>query len=116
VAAHHVAVSHPALSGLIQAIGNGQPLPPITAELRYQGNAQHAQQFAGCTKEETLELLRANGAAAAAAVRGLIDEQLERTGTVPVFGNTSVSAQQVIERVLIGHLGMHLPSMKAATA
>ena len=116
VTAHHVAVSHPALIGLIQAIGSGQPLPPLTADMRDHGNAQHAQQFADCTKQETLGMLRANGAAAAAAVRGLSDEQLDRTGSMPAFGDAPISAQQVIERILIGHPGMHLASIQAATA
>jgi uncharacterized damage-inducible protein DinB len=116
VTAHHVAVSHPAVAGLVQAIGSGQPLPPITLDMLNQGNAQHARESAGCTKQETLDLLRANGAAAAAVVRGLSDDQLDRTGTMPAFGDAPISAQQVIERILIGHPGMHLPGIRTATA
>jgi uncharacterized damage-inducible protein DinB len=116
VAAHHIAVGHPGVFGLAQAIANGQPLPPITREMIDQGNAQHAQQFAGCTRQETLDLLRANGAAAAMSLRGLTDEQLDRSATLPVFGDAPVSAQQVIEMVLIGHPQGHLQSIKGATA
>lgn len=116
VAAHHVAVSHSGVFGLAQAIANGQPLPPITRDMINQGNAKHAQEFAGCTKQETLDLLRANGAAAATGLRGLSDEQLDRSATFAPLGDAPVSAQQAIEMVLIGHPQSHLQSMKGATA
>ncbi len=116
VTAHHIAVGHPGVFGLAQAIANGQPVPPITLDMINQGNAQHAQQFAGCTKQETLDMLRANGAAAAAGLRGLSDEQLDRSATLAVFGDSPVSAQQVVEMILIGHPQNHLASMKGATA
>ena len=72
-------------------------------------NAARAQQCAGCTKKETLELLRRNGAAAAALARGLNDDQLDRTGTF--FGQT-MSTAQLIERVLIGHIEGHGRSIR----
>jgi uncharacterized damage-inducible protein DinB len=111
VTAHHIAGSHEAIAGLVQAAANGQPLPPITPEMLNQGNAQHAQQFANCTKQETLELLRSKGAAAASMLRGLSDEQLDRKGTL--FGG-EMTAQQIAENVLIGHPQGHLQSIKAA--
>lgn len=111
VTAHHVAASHQPVASLAQAIANGQPLPPLTVEMLNAGNAKHAQEFANCTKEETIALLRDGGTQAAAIVRGLSDEHLDRSA--PVFGN-EMSAQQVIEGILIGHPKSHLESMRAA--
>lgn len=111
VTAHHIAGGHEEIAKLALAIGTEQPLPPITEEMMHQGNADHAKQFANCTKAETLQLLRSGGAKATGIVRGLSDAQLDRTGTL--IGN-QMSAQQLIEGVLIGHPQGHLESIRAA--
>ena len=111
VVAHHVASSHQSIAGMVQAIASGQQLPPITMDMIHEGNAQHAKQFAHPDKAETVELLRSGGAAAAAMLRGLSDEQLARTGNV--IGNP-MSAQQVAEGILIGHPKMHLATVQQA--
>jgi hypothetical protein len=77
----------------------------------HQGNATHAAQFAHCTKVETLGLLRQNGAAAAAIVRGLGEAELDRTATLPLG---TMSASQAIERILIGHVHDHHGSIRKA--
>lgn len=111
VVAHHVAESHAAIARIIQTIAAGQPLPNVTTEMIDQRNAQHAQQHADCTKQETLDLLRRNGASAAATVRGLTDEQLGRSGTLRAG---PMSAEQVVEGILIGHVRGHVTSIRAA--
>src|SRR5215212_11947043 len=92
VAAHHVAVNHPIIAGLVQLVANGQPLPAITMEMIDAGNAQHAQEYANVSRDETLELLRRDGAAAASMVRGLTDEQLDRTAPMAFAGGQEWSA------------------------
>jgi uncharacterized damage-inducible protein DinB len=114
VVAHHVAGGHQGIAGLVNAVATGQPVPSITMEQIDQGNAQHAQQHANCTKQETLDMLRQNGEAAAGTVRGLSDEQLSRTA--PLLGGPPMSAGQMVERILIGHVQGHLDSIKQATA
>lgn len=111
VTAHHIAGSHEVIGGLVQAIANGQPLPPLTPEMLDQMNAQHAQQFANCSKPETISMLREGGAKAVSALRGLSDEQLQRSA--PFMGQT-FTAQQMAENVLIGHPQMHGQSIRAA--
>ena len=111
VTAHHVAVSHQQVAGLVQMIANGQQLPPFTMDMLNQGNAAHAEQAAGCTREETLKLLRENGPAASRAISGLSDEQLDRTAEM-FMG--PMSAQALIEGAMIGHAIGHLASMSAA--
>lgn len=114
VVAHHVAEGHGAIAGLIQKIATGQPLPPLTMDMLHQMNAAHAKQHANCTKEETLALLRKNGATAASTVRGLSDEQLDRSA--PVLGGPPMTAQQMVERVLIGHIQEHHGSIRATVS
>jgi hypothetical protein len=111
VVAHHVATSHKTVAGLATAIAHGQTVPPITMEMIHQGNAAHAAQHANCTKAETLALLRQNGAAAVATVRGFGDAELDRTVTLPI-GPMSVA--QVVERVLTGHAQQHHGTIKQA--
>ena len=111
VVAHHVAESHAAIARIIQTIAAGQPLPNVTTEMIDQRNAQHAQQHADCTKQETLDLLRKNGGSAAATVRGLSDEELGRSGTLRAG---LMSAEQVVEGILIGHVKGHVTSIRAA--
>jgi len=58
VTAHHVALAYPAIAGLVQAIATGQPLPPLTAQQLDSMNAQHAQEWANVSREETVAVLR----------------------------------------------------------
>jgi uncharacterized damage-inducible protein DinB len=108
VVAHHVAGGHTGIAGFVQKIANGEHVS-VDMDAINRGNAEHAIQFAHTTKAETLALLRQNGAAAAAMVRGLGDTQLDRAG-----GSMGMTAAQVIERVLIGHVRDHHGSIRQA--
>lgn len=102
VTAHHVAAGHlGAAIGFIGMVANGQTPPPLTAEDFDQGNAEHARQHANCTREETLALLRENGAKAVAFVRGLTDEQLDRSAPMAFAGGAPLSAQQLIDAAIL---------------
>jgi hypothetical protein len=109
VVAHHVGEGHQAIADLVQKIATGQPMPPITMDAIHQMNAEHAKQYANCSKDETLTLLRKNAAAAASIVRGLSDAQLDRSTSV--LGGP-MTAQQMVERVLIGHVQEHHGSIR----
>ena len=114
VTAHHVATSNEGVGQLVRLVANGEPVPPLTMEMIHQGNEQHARQFAGCTREETAELARKNGAAAASLVRGLDDEQLSRSARI--LGDRDMTAGAIVEHILIGHIDSHLQSIRAAVA
>jgi len=58
--------------------------------------------------------LKSGGAAAAATVRAMSDQQLDMTA-VTFKGMPPFSAQQLAENVLIGHLVEHMESIKKAT-
>ena len=116
VTAHHIAVSHGPVMGLVELVATGGEVPPITMEMIHAGNAQHAQEHANCTREEVLEILRRDGRAAADKLRGLSDEQLDRTASMAFAGGAEMSAAQLAEMILIGHPVQHLESIKAAAA
>lgn len=112
VTAHHLAVSHEPVANLAQLLATGQPLPPLTLEIFHHGNAQHAAEHAAVSKQTILDALQSGGAQASAIVSGLSDDALARAGYFTLL-NGEISAQGVIENILIGHVSGHLASIKA---
>ena len=112
--AHHVAVSPPPIASMAQAAATGGPMPPITMDILNQMNAEHAKNFSGVSREETIALLRDNTKAAAAVVRGLSDEQLAGKAMLPL--GMELTAEQIVQNVLVGHLVGHGESIAAVTA
>ena len=111
VTAHHIASSYEPATQIIKTIAAGQALPHFTREMLDERNAQHAQKSAGCTKAETIALHKKGAAAAAAAVRGLSDGELAKTGTV-FTGMPPVSAEELVKRILLGHVDAHFGSIR----
>jgi hypothetical protein len=114
VVAHHVAAGHFGAIDFVRMIVAGEAMPEITMEAIDQMNAQHAKEHANCTREEVLGLLRENGTAFADYLEGLHEADLARTGYLAAIGG-DVSAQQLIEMVILQSGGEHLDSMRAAT-
>ena len=112
VIVHHLASTHEAVLDMAQGVAAGQPLPDLTWEMVHAGNAADATQCAGCTKAETLDLLRRNSAEAVRAIREVSDEQLARTSTWDLDG--AVTTQQVIELHMIDHVQEHLATLQTA--
>jgi DinB superfamily len=111
VTAHHVAGAHEPIAGIVKTVAAGQSLPNFTMAMLDEANAKHARDFAGCTRAETLALHQKGAAAAAATVRALSDAELDRSGTV-LTGAPPMTAQQVIEGILISHINGHLGSIR----
>lgn len=112
--AHHAAISPEPIAAMVTAAATGGPMPPITTDMLNELNAKHAQEYAAATQDETIAAMRAQTATAANVVRGLSDEQLARSAMLP-FG-MEMTAEQIIENVLIGHIVGHSQSMKEAAA
>jgi len=112
--AAHVGEAHPVIADWVRAAAAGEPLPGITMADIDRINAEQAIANAECSKETALAQLRTNGAAAAAMLRTLQDGDLERTTPFALFGGSEVSVRTLIERVLIGNVESHLPSLQAA--
>jgi DinB family protein len=111
VTAHHIASSHALISGLIKTVADGKPGPNIAMEAIHAGNAKHAQEFAGCTKAETLALHKQGVAAAATILRGIGDTDFDRSANV-LAGAPAMSAGQLAGGLLCGHIDEHLGSIK----
>ena len=109
VVASHIAGGYQGITGFVQALAAGGQLPPITPEQLDQMNAETAKQFAGNGKQDILALLDGGAPAAVNFVRGLSDTQLANTSA---FMGGTVSTQQVIENILIGHVVSHMESLK----
>ena len=114
VVAHHVAAGHYSSLDLVKMIVDGETLPPLTMETVDRMNAQHAQEHADVTRAEVLALLRENGAAFASYLEGLSEADLGSTGYLAAIDG-DVSAQQLIEMIILHTAGDHLTNIKAAT-
>jgi hypothetical protein len=114
--AYHIADSYNGvLDSLVKPIAEGREGPRFSQDDLARGNAAAAEQNATQPKSAALERLRTQAPPAIAYVRALSDEQLARSGTLP-FGGDPMTAEAVIEHVLIGHPRGHLASMQAATS
>jgi hypothetical protein len=71
-------------------------------------NAGHAKENDKITKEAALDLLRRNSAAAAAAIRTLKDEQLDRAAPVSLYSDAPLTCQFVLEDHAVRHSYHHL--------
>jgi hypothetical protein len=111
VTAHHLAGALERVSNIVKAIVAGQSLGNFTGAMLDEMNAQHAKDYANCTKAETMELHRKGVAAAAATIRGLSDDQLAKSGTV-FTGMPPMTAEQLITRGLLDHTDEHFGSIR----
>ena len=109
--AHHLASSYERVPQIITTIATGQTMPHFTPQMLDQMNAKHAEEFAGCTRAETLALHKKGAAAAAAVLRNLSDEQLAKSGTV-FAGLPPMTAEQLAQRALINHTDEHYGSIR----
>lgn len=111
VTAHHLASVLEAVSGMIRAVVAKQAPGDLSMELIDGMNAQHAKDFADCTRAETIELHRQGSATAAAAIRGLSDAELATAGTL--FRDLPpMTAEQVIAAALLAHIDEHFGSIR----
>lgn len=110
VVVHHVASSMPAIAETIRRLAAGEELPAMQPADIDRVNAMHAAANPAPDQPRTVALVREHGSQAAALVRSLSDEALNRSGRT-VIG--PCSARDYVRRVLIGHLDWHRDSLKA---
>lgn len=112
--AQHVSGQFPLEMEYITAAAEGRPLPGYSWDDINGKNESRAAQNSAASKQDVLRELRDGAASTAAYVRGLSDEQLDSTGSLPLAGGASVSTQQLIEGgVLIDHVRGHLQSLQS---
>jgi hypothetical protein len=115
VTARHIGAGHFEALGLARMMVNGEKLPELTMDQLVEMANAHARQHAECTRKDVLEVLRRNGAALVDYVAGLTDSELDRSGHLALAGG-ELTAQQLIEAVILKSGGEHLANMKAAVA
>lgn len=114
VIVHHVASMYPVEIDLARAVASGRAVPDVTWDVVADINAKHAQEQAEVTKAAALELLRRNSREAAAAVRTLSEEELDRAAPVGLSFGAPVTAQFIIEDHPLRHSWHHLAGIRRA--
>jgi hypothetical protein len=114
VVVHHVGTMYPIEIELAQKLGAGQAVEGVTWDAVHELNANHARENAACTKEEAIALVEKNSAAAAAAVRALSDEQLDRAAGLSLNSDGPRTCQFMLEDHAVGHAWHHLLKIRRA--
>ena len=114
VIVHHVASVYPLEIQLAQTIAGGKAVTGVTPDAVNDMNAGHARDNDGVAKEATLALLGRNSAAAAAAIRALSDEELDRGAPVSLYFDAPLTSQFVLEDHAVRHSYHHLARIRGA--
>ena len=114
VVVHHVASIYPLEVQLAQTLAAGKPIAGVSWDDVHAINAQHAKEHHAVTKEAALELLERNSAAAAAAIRSLGDEELDRAATVSLNADAPLTTQFFLEDHAVRHSYHHFARIRAA--
>ena len=114
VLVHHVANMYPIEIELAQLLAAGNPIAGVTWDVVKDINAKHADANSGVTVAEAIELLRRNSAEAAAAIRDLSDEELDRAAAVSLNADAPLTCQFFVEDHAVRHSYHHLARIRAA--
>ncbi len=112
VVVHHVATMYPLEIQLAQALAGGQAVAGVTWDDVHVMNAGHAREYDAVTKEEALDLLRRNSAAAAAAIRALGEGQLDRAAPISLYADAPLTCQFMLGDHAVRHSYHHLAAMR----
>jgi len=112
VVVHHVGTMYPLEIELAQVLASGQPVVGVTWAKVHEINAAHARDHAHVTKSEALLLLQKNSTLAAAAIRALGDEELDRAAPASLYGNAPVTCQFMLEDHAVRHSYHHLAKIR----
>jgi hypothetical protein len=113
VIVHHVANMYPIETQLAQVLASGKPVT-VTWNDVHEMNRKHAQEQDGVTKQATLELLKQNSSAAAAAIRALTDAELDNAATLSLNSDAPLTCQFMLEDHAVRHSYHHLAGIRAA--
>lgn len=108
VVVHHVASVYPIEIQIASTIGRGEPMVGVTMNDVHAMNARHAVEHDGVTRSAALHLLAVNSADAAAAIRALSDDALDRAATASLYDDAPVTCQFVLEDHAVRHSYHHL--------
>jgi Protein of unknown function (DUF664) len=114
VIVHHVANMYPIEIQLAQALAGGQPIAGVSWDDVHGINAKHAAEADDVTQEGAVALLKQNGAAAAAAIRAIADQQLDQAAPVSLNADAPLTCQFFLEDHAVRHSYHHAAKIRAA--
>jgi len=114
VVVHHVANMYPLEIQLAMQLAEGKPIAGVTWDDVHVVNADHAKEYDGVTTSEARALLLRNSADAAAAIRRLSDEELDRVAPVSLNSDAPLTCQFFLEDHAVRHSYHHLARLRAA--
>ena len=116
VIVHHVASVYPLEVEVARMLAEGKPVTGVTWEGIAEMNAQHHREHGDATKQEALALLAKNSKAAADAIRGFTDAELDSAAPVSLYFDAPLTAQFFLEDHAVRHSFHHLARMREALA
>ena len=114
VVVHHVASVLPIEIELAQALARNEPITGVTWDVIHEMNAGHASDNAAVTKQAAIDLLRENGAVAAAAIRAFSDTDLAGAAPVSLYADAPLTCQFMLEDHAVRHCYHHLAKIRGA--
>jgi hypothetical protein len=114
VVVHHVASVYPIEIHLARVLAKGDPITGVTWDVVAAMNKDHSMENDATDKAATLALLASNSKAAADAIRGLSDDELDRAATVSLNSDAPLTCQFMLEDHAVRHSYHHLAGIKAA--
>jgi uncharacterized damage-inducible protein DinB len=114
VVVDHVAFMYPLEIQLARTLAGGQPIAGVSWDDVHAINAKHAKENENVTKEAALDHLRRASAAAAAAIRGLTDEQLDLAAPVSLNSDAPLTCQFFVEDHAVRHSYHHTAAIRRA--
>ena len=114
VVVHHVGDMYAIEIALAQTLAKGEPIEGVSWNDVHAINAKHAKEHDSVTREAAIAHVHAASAVAAAAVRELTDEQLDRAAPVSLNADAPLTCQFFIEDHAMRHSYHHLAKIRAA--
>jgi hypothetical protein len=114
VLVHHVGAAYPDEADIITALASDGGISGLSWDIVNQGNREEASNHTEVDKASAIALIRKNVATAAAAVRCLSDEELNRVAPTDLHWGAPLTVQFFVEHHPIAHPYMHLESIRAA--
>ena len=114
VRVHHVGAMYSLEADVVRTLAMGGGLPGLGWDAVHGIKGEHAAAHADVDPETAIALARQNSAVAAAAVRNLTDDQLDRVAPNGLHWKAPLTVHFFVEHHPIGHAYIHLESIRTA--
>ena len=112
-AAFHAAAAIGEITKTVKGLADGEQFPKWSMEAIDAGNAVQAKEHAGCTRAETIDLIKKSAPAATSMVRSLSDDQLDSKVQL-LEGMPETTVAGLVEMAMVGHGAYHLQTITGA--